>query len=92
MTPRLVTGIVNGNGVTEQPATPSTRVLSEDTARQVRLMLKSVVDSGTGTRAEVPGYTVGGKTGTTRKFDDNLGAYTDELRSQLCRDGSRRAP
>ena len=78
MTPRLVTGIVNGNGVTEQPATPSTRVLSEDTARQVRLMLKSVVDSGTGTRAEVPGYTVGGKTGTTRKFDDNLGAYTDD--------------
>ena len=41
-------------------------------------MLKSVVDSGTGTRAKVRGYTVGGKTGTTRKFDYSLGAYTDD--------------
>ena len=78
MEPRLVTGIVDGNGAKHQPASPSKRVLSEDTARKVRLMLKSVVDGGTGTRAAVRGYTVGGKTGTTRKFDHDLGAYTDD--------------
>ena len=76
--PRLVTGIVNGSGVSQQSPGSSERVLSEDTARLVRLMLKSVVDSGTGTRAAVPGYTVGGKTGTTRKFDHEVGAYTDQ--------------
>ena len=78
MEPRLVTGIVDGNGAKRQPASPSKRVLSEDTARKVRLMLKSVVDGGTGTRAAVRGYTVGGKTGTTRKFDHDLGVYTDD--------------
>ena len=77
MEPRLVTGIVNGNGTTTPEQQPSTRVLSEDTARLVRLMLKSVVDSGTGVKAAVPGYTVGGKTGTTRRFDPVEQAYTD---------------
>lgn len=75
--PRLVTGIVNEYGVAEPPHTPPRRVLSDSTSRLVRLMLKAVVDSGTGTRAAVPGYTVGGKTGTTRKFDYSLGVYTD---------------
>ena len=78
MEPRLVSGIVTADGVTRQPDGPSTRVISEETARKVRLMLKSVVDSGTGVRAAVPGYTVGGKTGTTRKFDYDLGRYSDE--------------
>ncbi len=78
MEPRLVTGVVDGSGLNRQPPTPSKRILSEATARQVRLMLKTVVDGGTGARAAVPGYTVGGKTGTTRKFDDSLGIYTDD--------------
>ena len=78
MTPKLVTGIVDVDGVTQQSSGSSERVLSEHTARQVRLMLASVVDSGTGTRAAVRGYSVGGKTGTTRKFDNALGGYTDD--------------
>ena len=78
MEPRLVTGIVDGEGASRLTPRSSQRVLSEDTARLVRFMLKTVVDSGTGTLAAVPGYTVGGKTGTTRKFDHALGDYTDE--------------
>ena len=78
MEPRLVNGIVTADGLTRQPEGTSTRVISEETARKVRLMLKSVVDSGTGVRAAVPGYTVGGKTGTTRMFDYDLGKYSDE--------------
>ena len=78
MEPRLVSGVVTAEGVTEQAAGTSVRVISEDTARKVRLMLKTVVDSGTGARAAVEGYTVGGKTGTTRKFDYDLGRYSDE--------------
>lgn len=79
MAPRLVTGIVDGNGVNQLPQVPSVRVLSENAARKVRLLLETVVDDGTGVEAAVRGYTVGGKTGTTRKFDRQLGVYTDDF-------------
>ena len=79
MAPRLVTGIVDGNGVNQLPPVPSVRVLSESAARKVRLLLETVVDDGTGVQAAVRGYTVGGKTGTTRKFDRELGFYTDDF-------------
>ena len=78
MAPRLVTGIVDGNGVNRLPPVPEVRVLSEHAARRVRLLLKTVVDDGTGIQAAVRGFTVGGKTGTTRKFDNELGIYTDD--------------
>ena len=45
------------------------RVLSARTAAQLREMLETVVlPGGTATRAQVPGYRVAGKTGTTRKI------------------------
>lgn len=42
------------------------RALSERTAQQLREMMVGVVDSGTGTRAQIPDVTVGGKTGTAQ--------------------------
>jgi cell division protein FtsI (penicillin-binding protein 3) len=43
------------------------RVISERTSRQMRDLLRVVVAEGTGKSAEVPGYEVGGKTGTAEK-------------------------
>ena len=43
---------------------PGQRVVSEDTSRQAREMLRQVVVHGTATLGEVKGYRVGGKTGT----------------------------
>lgn len=40
------------------------QAISERTAEQLREMMVSVVDDGTGTGAAIPGHTVGGKTGT----------------------------
>jgi cell division protein FtsI (penicillin-binding protein 3) len=40
------------------------RVLSEETSARMRQLLRLVVLKGTGKKADVPGYRVGGKTGT----------------------------
>jgi stage V sporulation protein D (sporulation-specific penicillin-binding protein) len=43
------------------------RVISEDTSKEIRHALESVVAYGTGGKAYVEGYRVGGKTGTAQK-------------------------
>ena len=53
--------------VTELPV--GQQVISPQTARQMRTMLESVVGpEGTASKAQVPGYRVGGKTGTAQKL------------------------
>lgn len=52
------------------------RVFSEQIARDLRSMLQSVVSSGTGKAANIPGYTVAGKTGTTHISEN--GSYADD--------------
>lgn len=48
----------------------STRVMSAETAQQIRKMLELVVlPGGTAPKAQVAGYRVGGKTGTAHKLD-----------------------
>lgn len=57
----------------EQPAivTPSqqTQIVTAETAKNLRTMLRQVVIDGTGRRAQLNGYTVAGKTGTAWKFN-----------------------
>lgn len=43
------------------------RVFSEETSAAMRTMLRKVVSDGTGRRTDIPGYRVGGKTGTADK-------------------------
>lgn len=56
----------NGNKrVTEIKKQEGERVISEETAQNVLSMMQSVVDEGTGKKAKVEGFSVGGKTGTS---------------------------
>jgi cell division protein FtsI (penicillin-binding protein 3) len=44
----------------------------------MRRMLRRVVEGGTGHRAAINGFTVGGKTGTSEKFDVEAGVYSQD--------------
>ena len=47
------------------------QVIRPETSAQIRRYLTGVVDSGSGKNAAIPGYSVGGKTGTSQKYDEN---------------------
>jgi cell division protein FtsI (penicillin-binding protein 3) len=69
--PRLVRGTVAPGGrFVAAPPTERRRVVSEETASMLTRMLASVVETGTGGAAQIPGYQVAGKTGTARKLVD----------------------
>jgi cell division protein FtsI (penicillin-binding protein 3) len=59
---------------------PVRQVISPETARRLAAILVEAVENGTGKAAAVPGYTVGGKTGTAQKLDRETGLYS---RSQV---------
>lgn len=68
--PRVVRSIIAGDGTVLERFEPAVvrRVLSEDTAAKMRAAFAKVTEKGgTATLAAVPGYKVGGKTGTAHK-------------------------
>jgi cell division protein FtsI (penicillin-binding protein 3) len=58
------------------PAPVPVRVVRPDTAITMRQMMEGVVLRGTGSRAKLQGYTVGGKTGSAQIFDRASRHYT----------------
>ena len=66
--PTLVLGTRDDEGMFEpRRAGRTTTVIPSTVASEVVAMMEGVVESGTGTRAAVPGYRVAGKTGTAWK-------------------------
>ncbi len=75
--PTLVRGTVDADGRVVPLSEPRThRVVSSETALEVRRMLQLVVLHGTGKLAAIPGYEVGGKTGTAQKASAD-GGYSE---------------
>ncbi|MGB6866704.1 MAG: penicillin-binding transpeptidase domain-containing protein, partial [Candidatus Aminicenantaceae bacterium] len=50
----------------------------EETAQTLSRILQNVVLRGTGTEAQVDGYSIAGKTGTAQKFDPSIGRYSNK--------------
>ncbi|SLN48503.1 peptidoglycan D,D-transpeptidase FtsI family protein [Roseisalinus antarcticus] len=61
------------------PIVPGPRVVSERVSAAARSMLRQVVVRGTASFGEVPGYEVGGKTGTADKPRPQGGYYDDRV-------------
>jgi len=78
MQPRLVRSMFDAEGRETRRFEPTAvrQVISPDTARTLSRLLVRVVDSGTGRFAAIPGYAVGGKTGTAQKLDPATGRYS----------------
>lgn len=72
MQPHILKQVLTEDGavVSEIAPTVVRRVVSEETSQKVRSILESVVAEGSGKNAQIPGYRVGGKTGTAQKYVD----------------------
>ena len=78
VSPTVIAGTSDASGhFTPTANRSSVRVVSEDTAVKLRLMMESVVSTqGTAPSAAIPGYRVAGKTGTAMRYDQNTGRYS----------------
>ena len=67
MKPQLIERKIYPNGEVKEIAPQEIRrVIRKETAEKLSQMLLSVVENGHGKRAKVPGYLIGGKTGTAQ--------------------------
>lgn len=78
--PHLVSKIVSRNGDIREVEenNDSKQVISAETAAKLIGMMIKVVENGSGRQAQVPGYTIAGKTGTAQVPDLQKGGYKDE--------------
>lgn len=77
VTPHVVRGLFNSQ---DQPywqpqLSPPRQIFSRKTTQAVLSMMEQVVQAGTGTAAQIPGYRIAGKTGTAQKASG--GGYSD---------------
>ena len=70
-TPHLAQAWLDPEGRVVEEVQPAERrqVIKPETARTIRELMRGVVEQGTGSRARIPGYDVGGKTGTANKVE-----------------------
>ena len=84
MEPYLVSEIISPDGSTvfKQEPTMTRRTISQQTSDTMRMLLQSVVEEGTAKNAQVAGFSIGGKTGTSEKidvFDENGQRVLDKI-------------
>jgi len=69
--PYIVSEVIDadGNTVLKQEPTVLRQVIKEETSRTMCTLMQSVVEEGTAKNAQVAGFAIGGKTGTSEKID-----------------------
>lgn len=79
LSPTLIERIDRPDGSTVKSFYPLSkgRIISEEHAKALLSAMRGVVTSGTGARANSVFYEIAGKTGTSQKFSQNTGGYSD---------------
>lgn len=77
VTPHFAKGIVDeeGNIIENFQYEQGEQVISQKTSETMKTILESVVSEGTGSKAYIPGYRIGGKTATSEKLPRRSGKY-----------------
>jgi cell division protein FtsI (penicillin-binding protein 3) len=75
--PRLVRAFVKDGRRDQIETMPLRRTVSEHTALELTAMMEGVVEDGTAKSAQVQGYTVAGKTGTSQKLVGGVYSKSD---------------
>ncbi len=75
--PHIVSKIIDASGDIVEEISPVVlkQTVSDEVSEMMREYLYEVVNSGTGKKAAVEGYTIGGKTGTAEKLPRSEGNY-----------------
>lgn len=73
--PHVVKQIRDADGNVIENKTPvlTKKTISEETSKLLRTYMESTVTEGTAKASQVPGYAIGGKTGTAEKYPRNHG-------------------
>ena len=84
MEPYIVSEVIDADGdtVLKQEPTEVRRTISEETSAVMCQLIRSVVTEGTAKNAQVAGFAIGGKTGTSEKidvFDENGQRVLDKI-------------
>jgi len=76
--PRIVRSVVRDGQRIPAGRTVRGRAITPETSATLTAIMEQVVERGTATRAQVPGYTIAGKTGTAKKLiDGSYQGHTD---------------
>ena len=83
--PYIVEKITDSDGTVVMRNTPTAvrKIISEKVSEKMRSILEDTVDKGTGKRARIEGYAVGGKTGTAQLSAGKSGYIRNEYLSSF---------
>lgn len=85
VTPHLVDKIIDsdGNVIETIGTTVKRQAISEDTSKQMREILETIVSQNGGSNAYIAGYRIGGKSGTAEKIDEHNQALATDPNAHM---------